>query len=59
MTRKQKLKLLKKDAIESGWADSPEGVYPTTIAGRWLIEVHPEIMKEFMKWFDENVRIKK
>ena len=59
MTRSKRLKMLAKDAIEDGWAGLEEGIYPTIVAGNWLYEAHPEIMKEFMKWFDEKVRIKK
>ena len=43
--------------IKGGWDCLKEGTYPRPYLWNWLENAHPEILKEFQKWFDENVRL--
>ena len=52
------LEELKDELIEGGWGCMKEGLYPRPYIGEWLAIAHPDILKEFREWFDDEIREK-
>ena len=47
---------LKERARAGGWHHIPNDRYPLRLLWDWLEENHPEQLKDYKKWFDEEVR---
>ena len=57
---KQRLNRLAEEAINQSWGTgTPEGHYPNTLLFNYCYIAHPEIIAEYEKWFDSDIRGKK
>ena len=54
--KKLTLKELEIKMDNGGWGCMKDGLYPRPYLWDWLEITHPELVEEFKKWFDEEVR---
>ena len=51
-----KLKTLAKKMKKGGWGKMKKWSYPRQYLYEYIEATHPEIIEEFVKWYDEEVR---
>lgn len=50
------LKKLRSRMKDTGWDKIREGLYPRLYLWEYMETTHPEIIEEYKKWFDTEVR---
>lgn len=56
---KERLNRLAEEAANQGWGMIPADKYPNTLLFNYCWVSHPEIIAEYERWFDSEIRGKK